>query len=176
MIDFSRNPFELLGVPARFRIDQEAVERAYRALQAEVHPDRHAGSGDAGQRLAMQASARVNEAYRTLRNPVLRAQHLLALHGIDANDERDTTLDLEFLERQLERREAVADAAEAADVDALDRMLREVRVEMRTREDGLEALLDIEGAFEDARARVRELKFLAKLAEDIGAALEGVEG
>ena len=176
MIDFSRNHFELLGVPARFRVDQDAVERAYRALQAEVHPDRHAGSDDADQRLALQASARVNEAYRALKSPVLRAQHLLALNGIDAADERDTALDVEFLERQLERREAVADAAAEGDVDVLDRMLREVRVEMRTREAELEALLDIEGAFEDARARVRELKFLAKLAEDIDAALAEAEG
>src|SRR3954447_1708563 len=99
MIDFSRNHFELLGVPARFRVDQDAVERAYRALQAEVHPDRHARGDDADQRLAMQASARVNEAYRALKSPVLRAQHILALNGIDAADERDTALDLEFLER-----------------------------------------------------------------------------
>jgi len=176
MIDFSRNHFELLGVPARFRVDQDAVERAYRALQAEVHPDRHAGSDDADQRLALQASARVNEAYRALKSPVLRAQHLLALNGIDAADERDTALDVEFLERQLERREAVADAAAEGAVDALDRMLREVRVEMRTREAELEALLDIEGAFDDARSRVRELKFLAKLAEDIDAALAEAEG
>ncbi len=175
MIDFSRNHFELLGVPARFRVDEDAVERAYRVLQAEVHPDRHTGRDDADQRLAMQASARVNEAYRALKTPVLRAQHLLALHGIDAADERDTSLSLDFLERQLERREAVAEAAAAHDENALADMLTGVRREMRAREDELERLLDREEDFPRGRDKVRELKFLAKLAADIDAALADAE-
>ncbi len=175
MIDFSRNHFELLGVPARFRLDEDAVDRAYRALQSEVHPDRNTGNDDAGQRLAMQASARVNEAYRALKSPVLRAQHLLAIHGIDAADERDTNLSLDFLERQLERREAVADAAAARDEDALSDMLTSVRREIRQREDELETLLDHAADFAHARDKVRELRFLTKLAADIDAALAEAE-
>jgi molecular chaperone HscB len=171
MIDFSRNHFELLGVPVRFRLDEDAVDRAYRALQSDVHPDRHSGTDDAGQRLAMQASARVNEAYRALKNPVLRAQHLLALHGIDAADERDTNLSLDF----LERREAVADAAAARNEDALSDMLTAVRREIREREDELETLLDHAADFVQARDKVRELRFLTKLAADIDAALAEAE-
>ena len=64
MIDFSRNHFELFGLPARFRVDFGTLERAYRTLQSDVHPDRHAAGTDADKRLALQASARVNEAYR----------------------------------------------------------------------------------------------------------------
>ena len=55
----------------------------------------------------------MNEAYRALKDPVQRAQYLLALHGIDAVGETDTQLPLEFLERQLERREAASDAVAA---------------------------------------------------------------
>lgn len=175
MIDFSRNHFELFGVPARFRIDPEALARAYHALQSEVHPDRHATSGDAERRLALQSSARVNEAYRALQDPGARAQYLLSLHGIDAADETDTALPFDFLERQLERREAVADAAGAGDESALEAMLLAVRAEARTREHELEALLDHEGAWETARQRVRELKFLAKLAADIDMAIAQAE-
>ena len=175
MIDFSRNHFELFGVPAQFRVETEAIERAYRALQAEVHPDRHAGGEDAQQRLAMQASARVNEAYRTLRSPVLRAQYLLSLHGINAGDERDTALPIDFLEHQLERREAVAEAAAAGDADALDTMLMQVRSDIRGREHELERLLDREHDWPTARDKVRELKFLTKLASDIDAALTEAE-
>ncbi|MEP7206468.1 MAG: Fe-S protein assembly co-chaperone HscB [Casimicrobiaceae bacterium] len=175
MIDFTRNHFELFGVPARFSVDEPALERAYRALQSQVHPDRHAGSDDANQRLAAQASARVNEAYDALKSPVLRAEHLLGLHGIDAGGERDTALPMDFLERQLERREAVADAAAAADIDVLDATLREVRREIRAREQELVSLLDQDAAWDAARSRVRELKFLVKLGEDIGAALTEAE-
>ncbi len=110
MIDFSRNHFELFGLPVRFRFDPAALDRAYHRLQGEVHPDRHAAASDALQRAALQSSARVNEAYRTLKDPVARAQYLLSLHGVDAIGETDTALPLEFLERQLERREAAAAA------------------------------------------------------------------
>jgi len=171
MIDFSRNHFELFGLPERFAIDMAALDRAFRALQTEVHPDRHATAGDADRRIALQASARVNEAYRALRDPVTRAEYLLSLHGIDEADERDTSLSLEFLEEALARREAVADAAAAGDEEALERMLGEVRTESRERARELERMLDVDGAWQKARAKVRELRFLAKLGQDIDVAI-----
>ena len=171
MIDFSRNHFELFGVPERFAIDMATLDRAFRSLQTEVHPDRHATAGDADRRMALQASARVNEAYRALRDPVTRAEYLLSLHGIDAADERDTSLSLEFLEEALARREAVADAAAAGDEEALERMLGEVRTESRLRERELERMLDVDGAWQKARGKVRELRFLAKLGQDIDVAI-----
>jgi molecular chaperone HscB len=167
MIDFSRNHFELLGVPERFAVDAEALERGYRALQGAIHPDRHAAANDTQQRLALQSSARVNEAYRALRDPVARAQYLLSLHGVDAMAETDSALAPEFLEQQLERREAVADALAARDATALERMLAEVRAEYGALEQRVAVLLDGESAWDGARARVRELRFLGKLAADI---------
>ena len=46
MIDFSRNHFELFGLPERFRFDADALDRAYRELQGDVHPDRFAAASD----------------------------------------------------------------------------------------------------------------------------------
>jgi len=175
MIDFSRNHFELLGVPAQFRTDELAIERAYRALQSEVHPDKHASSSDADRRMALQASARVNEAYRTLRDPILRAEHLLSLQGIDTTSETESGLSFDFLEAALEQREAVSEAAAAGDERALEIMLHEVRKESRERERELERLLDVEHAWASAHEKVRELKFLSKLAADIDAAIAQVE-
>ncbi len=186
MIDFTRNHFELFGLPARFAVDAAALEARYRELQREAHPDRVAGrgdanasAGDAGVRLAMQASARVNEAYRTLSDPVARGRYLLALAGVDALDETDTSLPLDFLEAQLERREAAAAAQDAGDVDALSRMVDEVRDEARGREGALAAALDARDLGR-ARALVRELTFLGKVAQDVDAmidvALDGAAG
>ena len=92
MIDFTRNHFELFGLPERFRFDAALLDRAYHALQSEVHPDRFATAGDAERRVALQSSARVNEAYRALKDPVIRAQYILSLHGVDALSETDTSL------------------------------------------------------------------------------------
>ena len=109
MIDFSQDYFALFGLPPRYRFDAARLDAAYRALQTQVHPDRFAAAGEGERRLALQSSARVNEAYRALKDPVGRAQYLLSLHGVDATSETDTALPIDFLERQLERREAVDD-------------------------------------------------------------------
>jgi len=167
MIDFSRNHFQLFGLPARYRVDQDALDAAYRALQSEVHPDRFAGASDADKRLALQASARVNEAYRALKDPVQRAQYFLSLKGVDAVGETDTQLPLEFLERQLERREEASEALANEDERTLSSLRDTVRAEARELEDCLAR--DLDGDFASARPRVRELTFLAKLADDIDA-------
>ena len=62
MIDFSRNHYALFGLPERFRFEADALDRAYRALQTEVHPDRHVAGDDAQQRLALQADVRAEAA------------------------------------------------------------------------------------------------------------------
>ncbi len=175
MIDFAHNHFELLGLPLEFRIDDAALDVRYRDLQRDVHPDRFAGADDAKQRLAMQASARVNEAYRTLKDPVERGRYLLELRGIDAFAETDTALALPFLEQQLDRREAAADARDAGDVDALEQMLTGLRGETRQREGVLAERLDA-GDLDAARAGVRELKFLHKVADDIATMIETIDG
>jgi len=169
MIDFSRNYFELFGLPQRFRCDPALLEQAYRRLQSEVHPDRFAAGGDQQKRVALQSSARVNEAYRALRNPIDRAEYLLSLNGIDALSETDTALPLEFLERQLERRELAAEVAAKNDWQAVADIASKVRGEADALVDALNDALDDKHAYADARMRVRELKFLSKLADDLDA-------
>ncbi|HQU48264.1 MAG TPA: Fe-S protein assembly co-chaperone HscB [Casimicrobiaceae bacterium] len=175
VLDFTRNHFELFGLPASYAIDPAALERAYRELQRTVHPDRHATSGDAARRLALQAAARVNEGYRVLGDPVERARYLLELRGVDAFDETDTSLDPGFLERQLERRERATDAADAGDAKALETLLAEVRHDAARVEAAVAEALASPARLAEARARVRELRFLGKVADDVGALLAEVD-
>ncbi|HYT98295.1 MAG TPA: Fe-S protein assembly co-chaperone HscB [Casimicrobiaceae bacterium] len=169
MIDFSRNYFDLFQLPQRFGCDPISLENAYRRLQTEVHPDRFASGSEQEKRLALQSSARVNEAYRALKDPVSRAQYLLSLNGIDALSETDTQLPLEFLERQLERRETAAEAVDNEDSQGIADVATEVRDEADDLVHALVDALDGEHAYSDARMRVRELKFLSKLADDLDA-------
>src|SRR3954465_4389587 len=101
----SGNHFELFGLQPAFALDSEALERAYREIQSQVHPDRFAHAGDAERRASLQWTTRVNEAYRALRNPVQRGKHVLELHGVDVAFETDTQMPGEFLLQQLELRE-----------------------------------------------------------------------
>jgi molecular chaperone HscB len=175
MIDFSRNHFALFGLPERYRCDADALDRAYRTLQADVHPDRHVAGDDARRRAALQASARVNEAYRTLKDRVGRAEYLLALHGIDAASGTDSALPFDFLERQLDRREAADQAVDAGDSAALEALQRVVAGEAAATEARLAALLD-SGSWAAARMPARELRFLTKLHADIDAMAAELDG
>ncbi|KAK7725063.1 molecular chaperone [Botryosphaeria dothidea] len=91
-----------------FAIDLRTLRNEFLQLQAAAHPDRH-GAGN--KRRAEALSARINEAYKTLQNPLLRAQHLLQLRGIDvAEDERLKVEDPELLMEVLEARERIEEA------------------------------------------------------------------
>ncbi len=175
MIDFSQDYFALFGLQPRYRFDASELDSAYRALQTIVHPDRFAAAGDDERRTALQSSARVNEAYRALKDPVIRAQYLLSLQGIDASSETDTSLPLDFLERQLDRREAVDDAQRAKDGHRLQSLLDDVRKEITALESTMAEALDSRRRWEEARLQLRELQFLSKIAADVDAALAAIE-
>ena len=171
MIDFSQDYFALFGLPARYRFDPAKLDAAYRKLQTEVHPDRFAAAGDEERRLALQSSSRVNEAYRALKNPVERAHYLLLLRGIDALAETDTALPPAFLEQQLECRESVAQAIARRDAGALATLRKSVESTAVLLERELAEQLDLPSVPAGARVSFRKLKFLSKVAADIGAAI-----
>jgi molecular chaperone HscB len=174
MIDFSLDYFALFGLPPRYTFDPATLDAAYHALQRAVHPDRFAAAGETERRVALQSSARVNEAYQALKDPVGRAQYLLSLHGIDALAETNTALPAEFLLHELERREAVAEAQAASDTRGLEALLRQVHSDADALERVLAVRLEAE-AWQDARDAVRELRFLTKVAGDIEAAIAADE-
>ena len=164
--------FELFGLAPAFAVDAAALDRAYREIQSRVHPDRFAHAGDAERRASMQWTTRVNEAYRTLKSPVQRAKHLLELNGVDVAFETNTQMPPDFLVRQLELREALA---EARAPEALERLQDEVRSERQLLERGIEDLIDARRDFAGAAGEVRKLMFLEKLAAEIDLAFDKVE-
>lgn len=109
------------------------LRREFLQLQSIAHPDRHP------QHLKTRAeatSARINEAYKTLQNPLLRAQYLLSLRGIDvAEDETAKVDDPELLMEVLDAREEIENAGEEEELEEL-RRVNEERIE------GSEGVLD----------------------------------
>jgi len=166
--------FELLGLAPEFGLDMAALDRAYRDLQARVHPDRFAGASSADRRAAMQWSVRANEAYTTLKDPLKRAVHLLALAGVDIGAETNTAMEPAFLMAQMEWREEVEDARAARNVGALDALLAKLRGEKRARLARLAALL-AGGALQPAAEAARQMMFLEKVEGEIGDAIAMLE-
>ena len=170
-----QNHFELFGLAPAFALESEALERSYRDIQSRVHPDRFAHAGDAERRASLQWTTRVNEAYRTLKDPVQRGKHILELHGVDVAFETNTQMPSEFLLQQLELREEVESATAGKDASRLDRM----RARLRTHKQGLEKqigdAIDAKKDYPAAAALVRKLMFLDKLDAEIDQAYEEIE-
>jgi len=170
--DFARDHFELLGLPVRYAVDAARLERGYRDLQSQVHPDRFASATEAERRVAMQWATRANEALRTLKDPIARARYLLQLKGYDTEEETNTAMPPDFLMQQMEWREAVVEARAARDDPVLERLRADIaraRSEMLRM---LERALDTDANFVAGCSLVRKLRFLEKLEEEIDEALE----
>jgi len=178
MFDFSKNYFDLFGLPVGFRLDNDALSERYRELQRVVHPDRYANASDGEQRLALQQATRVNEAYETLRDPLQRAEYLLQLSGVDPNQERATTSDAEFLMQQMELREALAGVREQEDPQAeLDELMVEIGSLIKAQVAQLAVQFDTgtPEQLQEAGESVAKMQFLNKLhieAEALEAELE----
>jgi len=166
--------FALFDVPRRQGLDVDRLESLYRDIQAKVHPDKHAHLSDTEQRMAMQMATRVNEAYLTLKDPLKRARYLLELSGHDVRLETNTAMPVEFLMAQMELREAVADAKDGGDIDALDALHRRLKKEIRAEYVTLQTALDA-GNHARAGELVRQLMFQEKLLHEIGDAMEVLE-
>lgn len=168
-MDITRNYFEFLGLPVDFDLDQALLSERYRALQQQLHPDRHAHQSDREQRLAVQYTTYLNEAQATLKSPLKRAQYLLSLQGIDTLADTRAQLDPGFLMEQMELRERVAEAPEHADPEA-EMELLEAQVEHALQQ--LQAAFAAawkEQALGDAEQLVRKMQFMVKLQSEVEA-------
>jgi molecular chaperone HscB len=126
--EFQRNYFQLFDLPVDFTLDQAQLGMRYRQLQKELHPDRYAAASAHEQRLAVQYSALVNEAYATLRIPLSRALYLLELAGMSRAAVAAEQLDGGFLMAQMELREKLEAMEDLVDPEtALDHLATEIR-------------------------------------------------
>lgn len=124
MSSLTDNDFQIFGAPEQFEQSLPELDTKWKALQREAHPDKFAAQGATAQRLAMQWSVRINEAYQRLKDPLKRAAYLCELRGAPINAENNTAMPAEFLMQQMEWREklddiAADDATRTAQIEAL---------------------------------------------------------
>jgi len=117
------NYLEVFGLPRRLAIDADELQRRFYALSRQHHPDFHQGATGEEQAKALEASALVNAAYRTLRDPIARIEYLLRLEEGRETAEGATVKPKappELLEEMFETQEAMQDAT-AGGLDAAAR-------------------------------------------------------
>jgi molecular chaperone HscB len=163
-MNLQSDDFELFDIPRQFVQRPESLETRWKQLMREVHPDRFAAQGGAAQRLAMQWTVRINEAYRRLRNPLLRAAYLCELQGVPVQAEDNTAMPAAFLMQQMEWREQLEEAVDASKIEALQ---AEVARERAAALDRCEVALDRSHDTEAAARQVRALMFIERFSQDL---------
>jgi len=156
-------------------VDRAALEQSYQDLQALIHPDRYAQAGDAERRASMQMTTRVNEAYRTLKDPVQRGKYLLELHGVDVAFETNTQMPTDFLLQQLEMREELDGSVQKKDFSFLDLLKAKLKIQRNSLETSIGESIDARKDYAGAAELVRKLMFLQRLDEEVDAAYERIE-
>jgi molecular chaperone HscB len=79
--------FQIFSLPAHLVIDLPALEKSFYALSRKLHPDRFASKSPEEQAAALAESSRLNDAYRTLKDPIARTEYLLKLEGVELEEQ-----------------------------------------------------------------------------------------
>lgn len=169
MISLQANDFELFDVPAQFAQDRAQLDARWKALQREAHPDRFAAEGAAAQRMAIQWSVRINEAYQRLKDPLKRAAYLCELRGAPVQAENNTAMPASFLMQQMAWRESLDDTES---VEGLEALADEVSAEQRRVQQELARLLDEAQDPAQAVGQVRALMFIERFTQEVNAKLD----
>lgn len=161
--------FELFDVPAQFAQERALLDAKWKDLQREVHPDKFAAQGAAAQRVAMQWSVRINEAYQRLKDPSKRASYLCELNGAPVNAENNTAMPTDFLMQQMEWREALDDADT---IEKMDEIALESSDYLCVQLSKIEHSIDVDRNFQIAAQQVRSLMFIERFASEVDARID----
>jgi molecular chaperone HscB len=176
VISLQASDFELFGLPVAFALDRTQLDLQWKSLQREAHPDRFASEGAAAQRIAMQWSVRINEAYNRLKDPLKRAAYLCELQGAPVNAENNTSMPPAFLMQQMTWREALDDCKDLKDesskIKALETLLKEVDVSHRAALSQAADLMDVDHDYLAAVGQVRALMFIEKFSHEVQHSLD----
>jgi molecular chaperone HscB len=171
--------FTVLDLPRDLRIDAADLEGRYHAASRAVHPDRHQTAGATERELSLRASAAVNRAYRTLRDPVARARYWLELHGMrgQSGPAVPAAIAADVFETQ-EKLEELRGATPGTQADELRAEVETLRASLATRLDDLRVALVAQfpawnagAGLEELQRRLAEIAYLRTLLGDVEEAL-----
>lgn len=168
-MNLQSSDFELFGIPVQFSQDRATLDARWKDLQREAHPDRFSAQGASAQRLAMQWSVRINEAYQRLKDPLRRASYLCELYDAPVNAEDNTAMPADFLMQQMEWRESLDAAKYRQDLEEIARQAASSGRQMLLK---IEQLLDTKKDFPAAVQQVRSLMFIERFISEVDARID----
>lgn len=161
------NPFALFDLPVAFQVDSALLNERYLALQKSLHPDNFSAASAQEQRLAIQKSAEINDALRILKDPITRADSIIAINTGEAeNPEEKSNNDIDFLMQQMEWRETLENIENRKDTDELTAFTQEINQIRHAILSELSTALDAQH-WDIARTITDKLRFIKKLQAEI---------
>lgn len=148
------NYFEVFDLPSRLQIDVEPLEKQFYRLSRKLHPDRFASKPVAEQEAALAQSSQLNDAYRTLKDPILRTQYLLKLEGVELEEQSKAATDA--ARTTGEQKKQIVPAELLEEVFELNMQLQEMRAAKQMGEDEPELRRDLMTAKDSFDAKMVE--------------------
>lgn len=161
------DPFALLGLSPAYNIDRDDLERRYRDLQRALHPDRHTQAPATERRMTLSKAVEVNAAYRVLKDDLQRAEALVKLRGVPAQQQ---PADPGFLITIMELREALSEAKAANDLDAVRSLAKRVERDGTLAQERFAQQIDQEASAETNSAlanTLSELKYYRRFLDEV---------
>ena len=150
------NYFEFFSLPRKLHLDASLLERQFYVLSRRLHPDRFAGKSPAEQEAALAESSFLNDAYRTLKDPIARTQYLLTLEGVQLEEQSKSATDA--ARASGEQKKQIVPPELLEEVFELNMQLAEMRANKQMGEDEPELrreLLTAKDAFDEKMVQVQ---------------------
>src|SRR5690349_12361732 len=141
--------FTFFGLPPKLNVNVPALEKDFYELSRKLHPDLNARAGSQEQEWSLEQSSLLNDAYRTLRDPIKRTQYLLRLEGVELEEQSKTATEQARATGELKKQIVPPDLLE--EVFELNMQLEELRMNKKMGEDDPNLTRDLEqakGSFE----------------------------
>jgi molecular chaperone HscB len=148
------NYFAFFDLPSKLQIDTVSLEKRFYALSRRLHPDRFASKSIAEQEEALRESSLLNDAYRTLKDPILRTQYLLTLEGVELEEQSKAATDA--ARASGEQKKQIVPAELLEEVFELNMQLAEMRAAKEMGEDEPELRRDLMTAKDTFDAKMVE--------------------
>lgn len=129
------NYFAFFGLPLKLNLDVAALEKDFYALSRKLHPDLNAGTGsnEKEQEWSLEQSSMLNDAYRTLKDPIKRTQYLLRLEGVELEEQSKAATEQARASGEIKKQIVPPDLLE--EVFELNMHLEELRMNKKVGDD-----------------------------------------
>ena len=133
--------FSFLGLPQKLTLDLDTLEQRFHSLSWKLHPDHFVRATEEEKQLSLDLSSQLNDAYRTLRDPVARVEYLLSLSGMRKEGQKKQQAPPELLEEVFELNESLDELREARDSGGSPEQMQGLRAKLESAQHKFESSL-----------------------------------